>query len=326
MLDFEKPIYDLQEKISELRKSSVDHPDIKINKEISELEKKLDKLKQNIFKNLTPWQEVQLARHPQRPYFLDYVKLIFTDFIELHGDRAFKDDRAVITGFASLDKFNVMLIGQQKGRTIEDNIIYNFGMMHPEGYRKALRLMKLAEKFNKPIITFIDTQGAYPGMDAEERGQAEAIAKNLLEMSLLRVPIISVVIGEGGSGGALGIGVTNIILMMENSVYSVITPEGCASILWHDATKADQASSALKITARDLYSFGIIDKIVPEPVGGAHTDYQTAADNLKKELLASLKKLSKVRPEELQNSRYKKFRKLGEFKLKDRIFSSKRKK
>ncbi|MBU1077645.1 MAG: acetyl-CoA carboxylase carboxyltransferase subunit alpha, partial [Spirochaetes bacterium] len=299
MLDFEKPIYDLQEKISELRKSSVDHPDIKINKEISELEKKLDKLKQNIFKNLTPWQEVQLARHPQRPYFLDYVKLIFTDFIELHGDRAFKDDRAVITGFASLDKFNVMLIGQQKGRTIEDNIIYNFGMMHPEGYRKALRLMKLAEKFNKPIITFIDTQGAYPGMDAEERGQAEAIAKNLLEMSLLRVPIISVVIGEGGSGGALGIGVTNIILMMENSVYSVITPEGCASILWHDATKADQASSALKITARDLYSFGIIDKIVPEPVGGAHTDYQTAADNLKKELLASLKKLSKVRPEEL---------------------------
>ena len=326
MLEFEKPIYDLQNKINELKKSAVEHPGIKLNKEVSILEKKIDKLKSHIFKNLTPWQEVQLARHPNRPYFLDYVKLIFEDFIELHGDRAFKDDRAVISGFASLDNFDVMLIGQQKGRTIEDNITYNFGMMHPEGYRKAMRLMKLAEKFKKPIITFIDTPGAYPGIDAEERGQAEAIAVNLMEMSLLKVPVISVIIGEGGSGGALGIGVANIVLMLENSIYSVITPEGCASILWKDATKSNIASASLKITSKDLYSFGIIDKIIPEPLGGAHTNCQMTANNLKKELLTSLKKLTKISPNELQNNRYKKFRKLGEFKQNNKIITSKRKK
>lgn len=326
MLEFEKPIYDLQNKINELKKSAIEHPGIKLNKEVFILEKKIDKLKSHIFKNLTPWQEVQLARHPNRPYFLDYVKLIFEDFIELHGDRAFKDDRAVISGFASLDNFNVMLIGQQKGRTIEDNITYNFGMMHPEGYRKAMRLMKLAEKFKKPIITFIDTPGAYPGIDAEERGQAEAIAVNLMEMSLLKVPVISVIIGEGGSGGALGIGVANIVLMLENSIYSVITPEGCASILWKDAAKSNIASASLKITSKDLYSFGIIDKIIPEPLGGAHTNYQMTANNLKKELLTCLKKLTKISPNELQNNRYKKFRKLGEFKQNNKIITSKRKK
>ncbi len=326
MLEFEKPIYDLQNKISELSKSAIEHPCIKLNKEVSILEKKLDKLKSHIFKNLTPWQEVQLARHPNRPYFLDYIKLIFKNFIELHGDRAFKDDRAVISGFASIDNFDVMLIGQQKGRTIEDNITYNFGMMHPEGYRKAMRLMKLAEKFKKPIITFIDTPGAYPGIDAEERGQAEAIAVNLMEMSLLKVPVISVIIGEGGSGGALGIGLANIVLMLENSIYSVITPEGCASILWKDAAKSNIAAASLKITSIDLYSFGIIDKIIPEPLGGAHTNYQMTANNLKKELLTSLKKLTKISPNELQNNRYKKFRKLGEFKQNNKIITSKRKK
>lgn len=326
MLEFEKPIYELKDKINELKKSSADHPDIKLNKEITDLEKKLEKLKGNIFSSLEPWQEVQLARHQNRPYFLDYVNLIFKDFIELHGDRHFRDDKAVIGGFAQLDKHKVMLIGQQKGRTIEDNITYNFGMMHPEGYRKALRLMKLAEKFKRPIITFIDTPGAYPGIDAEERGQAEAIAVNLLEMSLLEVPVISVVIGEGGSGGALGIGVANIVLMLENSIYSVITPEGCASILWHDATKSDVASAALKITAKDLHSFGIIDKIVSEPVGGAHTDYQTASINLKRDMLFYLNRLSKKPVKELLSSRYRKFRKLGEFKQKHKVFTSKRKK
>ncbi len=326
MLDFEKPIFELQNKIDELKKSSLDYPDIKLNKDITELEKKLDKLKSNIFKNLTSWQEVQLARHPSRPYFLDYVDLIFKEFIEIHGDRSFNDDKAVIGGFASLDNQPVMVIGQQKGRSIEDNITYNFGMMHPEGYRKALRLMKLAEKFNKPIITFIDTPGAYPGIDAEERGQAEAIAVNLLEMSLLKVPVIAVVIGEGGSGGALGIGVANYVLMLENSIYSVITPEGCASILWKDAAKASIASESLKITAKDLYSFGIIDQIVKEPLGGAHTDYEIAAAFLKKDLKINLNKLLKINQKTLQSNRYKKFRKLGEYKINNKIHSSKRKK
>ncbi len=268
-LDFERPITELEKKIESLRVSTMEGK-VELTQEILDLEKKLEQLKSEIYSTLNPWQRVQLARHPSRPYMLDYVKLIFKDFIELHGDRNYADDMALVCGLAMLDSKPVVVLGHQKGRNIQENLERNFAMANPEGYRKALRIMKLAEKFNRPVITFIDTPGAYPGIGAEERGQAEAIARNLREMSDLKTPIISVIIGEGGSGGALGIGISNSILMLENAYYSVITPEGCAAILFHDASKAAEAAAAMKITAQDLFRFKIVDEIIKEPLGGAH--------------------------------------------------------
>ena len=259
------------------------------------------------------WKRVQLARHPQRPFAFDYIQKIFKDFTEIHGDRAFGDDQATICGFAYLNEQPVVVIGQQKGRDTKENIKRNFGMPHPEGYRKAMRVMKMAEKFKKPVITFIDTPGAYPGLGAEERGQAEAIARNLLEMAKLRIPVIAVVIGEGGSGGALGIGVANKVLMMENSIYSVISPEGCAAILWDDREMIQQASDVLRLTAPDLLSFKIIDDIVPETEGGAHLNFDETAMNLKKALEKTLKPLLEMSPTALESQRYEKFRAMGVF-------------
>lgn len=264
----------------------------------------------------TPWERVQLARHPQRPFTLDYIEKIFTNFVEIHGDRAFGDDHAIVAGFAYLGDQPVVIIGQQKGRDTKENIRRNFGMPNPEGYRKALRLMKMAEKFKKPIITFIDTPGAYPGLGAEERGQAEAIARNLFEMAKLKVPVVAVVIGEGGSGGALGIGVANKVLMMENSIYSVISPEGCAAILWNDREMIQQASEVLRLTAQDLLSFKIVDEIVPEPLGGAPADPDETAQNLKKALEKILKPLLELSATELEAQRYEKFRAMGVFREK----------
>jgi acetyl-CoA carboxylase carboxyl transferase subunit alpha len=262
---------------------------------------------------LTPWEKVQLARHPQRPNASDYTRLIFTDFLEVHGDRAFGDDLSTLGGFAFIENQPVAVIGQQKGHDTKENLRRNFGMPHPEGYRKALRIMKLAEKFNKPVITFIDTAGAYPGLGAEERGQAEAIARNLLEMAKLRVPIVAVILGEGGSGGALGIGVANKVLMMENAWYSVISPEGCAAILWNDREMVQQAAEVLKPSAEDLLHFKIVEEIVPEPAGGAHLDWDKAARNLKIALVRNLKALVKLSPEALEKQRYEKFRQIGVF-------------
>jgi acetyl-CoA carboxylase carboxyl transferase subunit alpha len=324
-LEFEKPIKELENKLKELKETAKVQVGVDFTEEIKNIEKKLEEVKKEIYGNLTDWQRVQIARHPNRPYFLDYVKLIFKNFIEISGDRSFRDDKAVVCGFAYLDNKPVMLIGQQKGRTIEENMLRNFGMMHPEGYRKALRAMKLAEKFNKPIITFIDTPGAYPGIGAEERGQAEAIARNLREMSLIEVPIISVVIGEGGSGGALGIGVANKILMLENSIYSVISPEGCASILWRDAAKAPEAANALKLTAQKLYQLGVVDLIINEPLGGAHYDYNKTAENVKIAITQTLKKLEKLSKREIINQRYDKYRKIGEYFENNKLFTSAKK-
>ncbi len=262
---------------------------------------------------LTPWEKVQLARHPQRPNASDYTRLIFTDFLEIHGDRAFGDDLSTLGGFAFIENQPVAVIGQQKGHDTKENLRRNFGMPHPEGYRKALRIMKLAEKFNKPVITFIDTAGAYPGLGAEERGQAEAIARNLLEMAKLRVPIVAVILGEGGSGGALGIGVANKVLMMENAWYSVISPEGCAAILWNDREMVQQAAEVLKPSAEDLLRFKIVEEIVPEPAGGAHLDWDKSARNLKTALVRNLKALVKLSPEALEKQRYEKFRQIGVF-------------
>ena len=307
-LDFEKPIFELEQKIEEMRKMS-DRLDI--SSEISKLETKINELRNNIFENLTPWQIVQLARHPERPYTLDYINLMTEDFIELHGDRQFGDDKALVGGFAKLDKQTVMFIGQQKGRDTKSNLYRNFGMMNPEGYRKALRLMKLAEKFNKPVITLIDTPGAYPGIEAEERGQAEAIAKNLFEMSRLHVPIIIVIIGEGASGGALGIGIGDRVLMLKYCWYSVISPESCSSILWRSWDFKEQAADALKLTANDLINFGIIDKIVEEPVGGAHRNHLEAANILKAALLEELETVSKLKKDNLLDNRIKKFGEMG---------------
>src|SRR6266852_4184301 len=294
-LDFEKPIAELQVKLEELRK----HPEtqsLKVNfkAEIAQIEKKIAETRRQIFSNLTAWQRVQLARHPKRPFTLDYLETTFTDFSELHGDRLFGDDRAVVGGFARLDAHRVMAIGTQKGRDTKENIRRNFGSAHPEGYRKALRLMRTADKFGLPIITLIDTAGAYPGIGAEERHIAEAIAVNLREMMLLSVPIIAVVIGEGGSGGALGIGVADRVLILENAYYSVISPEGCAAILWKDRAAAAKAAEALKITAKDLLEFGLVDEIVPEPLAGAHTNPVQMAQTLKKFLLKHLAEVSKL--------------------------------
>ncbi len=309
-LDFEKPIYDLEQKLEEMRKYA-DNP--AIAQEIEKIEKRVSQLQRSVFSGLTRWQKVQLARHPDRPYTLDYISLMTTDFIELHGDRCFRDDKAIVGGLAKLDSYSVMIIGHQKGRDTKTNLYRNFGMPNPEGYRKALRLMKLAEKFGKPIITLLDTPGAYPGLEAEERGQAEAIARNLFEMSRLRVPIVVVIIGEGASGGALGIGVGDRILMLENAWYSVISPESCSSILWRSWDFKEQAAEALQLTAPDLKKQGIIDEIVPEPLGGAHRDHAKAADILKSQLLSELKTLTKVKIDKLIEKRIEKFSKMGEY-------------
>ena len=310
VLDFEKPIVELEAKLEEMRKLS---DNLDIEKEIVKIEEKVKKLKESIYKELTRWQRVQLARHADRPYTLDYINLMTTNFIELHGDRHFKDDKAIVGGFANLDEHKVLIIGHQKGRDTKTNLYRNFGMPNPEGYRKALRLMKLAEKFNKPVITMLDTPGAFPGLEAEERGQAEAIARNLFEMSKLKVPIIVVIIGEGASGGALGLGVGDRILMLENCWYSVISPESCSSILWRSWEYKEQAAEALKLTAPDLLKQKIIDRIIPEPLGGAHKDHQEAAKMLKGVLKEELSHLIKIKPEKLVENRLEKFGSMGEF-------------
>jgi len=310
ILDFEKPIVELEEKIEEMRKLE-DNLDIK--NEITTLEEKVHQLKRNVYDNLTRWQRVQLARHPMRPYTLDYIYLMTTDFFELHGDRYYKDDKAIVGGFAKLGDQKVMIIGHQKGRDTKSNLYRNFGMPNPEGYRKAGRLMKLAEKFNTPIITLLDTPGAYPGIEAEERGQAEAIAKNLFDMSLIKVPMIVVIIGEGASGGALGIGIGNRVLMLENTWYSVISPESCSSILWRSWEYKEQAAEALKLTATDLLEQKIIDRIIPEPLGGAHRNPEKMASTLKNVLLEELAPLMKMKPEKLVQNKIDKFGSMGVF-------------
>lgn len=310
ILDFEKPIYELEQKLDEMKKSS---DRLGIEKEIARIETKVAQLKEELYKDLSRWQRVQLARHPDRPYTLDYINLMTTNFIELHGDRHYKDDKAIVGGFAQIDDFKVMIIGHQKGRDTKSNVYRNFGMANPEGYRKALRLMKLAEKFDKPVITMLDTPGAYPGLEAEERGQAEAIARNLFEMSRLRVPIIVCIIGEGASGGALGIGVGDRILMFENCWYSVISPESCSSILWRSWDYKEQAAEALKLTATDLLEQKIIDRIIPEPLGGAHKNHKLAADNLKAALLEELADLIKIKKDKLVQNRIDKFGSMGPY-------------
>jgi acetyl-CoA carboxylase carboxyl transferase subunit alpha len=306
-LDFEKPIIELQKKLDELRR----HPGISLEEEIAQIERKIEETRRNIFSDLTPWQRVQLARHPRRPYSLDYSTTTFSNFSELHGDRAFSDDRAVVGGFAELGDEKVMIVGTQKGRDTKENILRNFGSAHPEGYRKALRLMNMANKFGLPIVALIDTAGAYPGIGAEERHIAEAIAVNLREMMLMEVPIIAVVIGEGGSGGALGIGVADRVLILENAYYSVISPEGCAAILWKERSAAPKAAEALKITAKDLLQLGLVDEMVPEPLGGAHNDLAETAQSLKNVLLKHLKEVQAFSAAERLRLRYQKFRNYG---------------
>jgi acetyl-CoA carboxylase carboxyl transferase subunit alpha len=311
VLDFEKPIIELEQKIAEMRKYA---DNLDIVDEISILEGKVDQLRENVYSNLTRWQRVQLARHPDRPYTLDYIQQITEDFIELHGDRRFGDDKAIVAGFCRLEKETVLVIGHQKGRDTKSNIYRNFGMPNPEGYRKALRLMQLAAKFGRPIISLLDTPGAYPGIGAEERGQAEAIARNLFEMSRLPVPVIIVIIGEGASGGALGIGVGDRILMFENAWYSVIAPESCSSILWRSWEYKEQAAEALKLTAPDLLEQGVIDRIIPDPMGGAHRNPQLMAQTLKSVLLEELLSLKKIRTDRLLQMRVQKFSKMGAWK------------
>jgi acetyl-CoA carboxylase carboxyl transferase subunit alpha len=316
-LEFEKPIEELELKIEELKRLS-DGKEIDISGEIKRLEKKAKELRSGIFSTLTPWQKILVARHPDRPYTLDYINLITDDFIELHGDRRFSDDPSIVGGMAKIKDMPVMIIGHQKGRGTKERIYRNFGQPHPEGYRKALRLMKLAEKFKKPVITFIDTPGAYPGIGAEERGQAEAIAANLMEMSRLRVPIISIVIGEGGSGGALAISVADRLFMLEHAIYSVISPEGCAAILWKKNGEIgtedfSKAANSLRLTAQDLVRFKIIDDILPEPLGGAHRDPEGMAQKISDFILKALEELKAKTPGKLIEERYKRFRKIGSF-------------
>ncbi len=311
-IDFEQPIVDLNAKIEELRLSE-DSSDLTIVNEIVKLEEQVKKLTIDIFSNLDAWQIAKIARHPLRPYTLDYISYLFDDFVELHGDRNFSDDDAIVCGLGTLEGFSCVVMGHQKGRTTKENIARNFGMPKPEGYRKALRIMKMAERFDLPILTFIDTPGAYPGVGAEERGQSEAIATNLRSMSGLEVPVVCAVIGEGGSGGALAIGVGNKILMMEFSTYSVISPEGCASILWKDAGAAAQAANAMNITARDLHTLEIIDAVVKEPLGGAHRDFDVAASNLKKEILKCFTELRSMSKAELVLHRRERFNSIGRF-------------
>ncbi|MFA5847713.1 MAG: acetyl-CoA carboxylase carboxyltransferase subunit alpha [Thermodesulfovibrionales bacterium] len=316
-LEFEKPIEELELKIEELKLLS-DRKDMDITSAVKKLEKKAKELRSEIFSNLTPWQKTLLARHPDRPYTLDYINLLSKDFIELHGDRRFADDPAIVGGFATINGASIMLIGHQKGRGTKERIYRNFGQPQPEGYRKALRLMKLAERFKKPIVTFIDTPGAYPGIGAEERGQSEAIATNLMEMSRIKTPITSVVIGEGGSGGALALGVADRIYMLEHSVYSVISPEGCAAILWKkngdiDSKEFSKAADALRLTAQDLIGFKIIDAIIPEPLGGAHRDPEAVAKNILEIILKATEELSAKTAGKLTEERYKRLRKIGSF-------------
>lgn len=309
-LEFEKPLLELEQKIEEMKKMS---DNLDISEEISKLEEKVNELRKNIFENLTPWQIVQLARHPQRPLSLDYINRMTENFIELHGDRCFADDKAVVGGFANLGGRTVMIIGQQKGRDTKSNLYRNFGMMNPEGYRKALRLMKVAEKFEKPIITLLDTPGAFPGIEAEQRGQAEAIARNLFEMSRMKTPIIVAIIGEGASGGALGIGIGDRILMMRYCWYSVISPESCSSILWRSWDYKEQAAEALKLTAPDLLKLGIIDRIIDEPLGGAHRNHEEAANILKSVLIEELDRVCQLDRDKLLDLRIKKFGAMGAF-------------
>jgi acetyl-CoA carboxylase carboxyl transferase subunit alpha len=318
-LDFERPVAELENKIEELKRLA-DGRDMNINSEIKKLEKKARHLRADIFSRLTPWQKTLIARHPERPHTIDYIKLLMEDFIELHGDRKFSDDPAIIGGLARFQDIPVVIVGHEKGRSTKERIQRNFGQPHPEGYRKAIRIMRLGERFRMPVITLIDTPGAYPGIGAEERGQAEAIANNLFEMFNLRTPIITVVIGEGGSGGALALGVADRVLMLEHSIYSVISPEGCAAILWKkDNTNVGQqeyekASDALRITAQDLYELGIIDEIIPEPLGGAHRDYKGMAESMGKVLKKHLDQLRETPLDILLEERYKKFRTMGVFK------------
>ncbi|MBX7097777.1 MAG: acetyl-CoA carboxylase carboxyltransferase subunit alpha [Myxococcaceae bacterium] len=311
-LDFERPIIELEKKITELKALSATGS-VDVSAEIGKLEKKAKKLQSEIFTDLTRWQRVQLSRHPGRPYFLDYVQALFTDYCELAGDRAFAEDAALIGGFARFDGQPVLVLGHQKGRSTKENMVRNFGMPRPEGYRKARRLMELAERFERPILTFVDTSGAYPGIGSEERGQAEAIAVNLEVMAALKVPIISTVVGEGGSGGALAIGVGNRVLMLENSTYSVISPEGCSSILYRDASKAERAAESLKLTAKDLKAFEVIDEVLPEPAGGAHRDPAATAQTVGAALRRHLQQLRVLKPSALVADRYRKFRAMGVF-------------
>ncbi|AYY63138.1 MULTISPECIES: acetyl-CoA carboxylase carboxyltransferase subunit alpha [Staphylococcus] len=310
MLDFEKPLFEIRNKIDSLKESQ-EKNEVDLQDEIDMLEASLKRETTKVYTNLKPWDRVQIARLPERPTTLDYISYIFDSFIELHGDRTYRDDPAMIGGIGYLDDKPVTVIGQQRGKDTKDNIYRNFGMAHPEGYRKALRLMKQAEKFNRPVFTFIDTKGAYPGKAAEERGQSESIAKNLMEMASLTVPVIAIVIGEGGSGGALGIGISNRVLMLENSTYSVISPEGAAALLWKDSNLAQIAAETMKITAHDLLDLGIIDEVINEPLGGAQKDEEAQALSIKKMFLKHLNELKQLTPEELANDRFEKFRQIG---------------
>ncbi|MGH7537981.1 MAG: acetyl-CoA carboxylase carboxyltransferase subunit alpha [Gemmatimonadales bacterium] len=305
-LDFERPLLEIEKQIEELRKNGGEPA-----ADLGPLEQQLAELRAEIYRNLTPMQRVQVARHPRRPYALDYLRTVFNDFVELHGDRQFRDDPAIVAGWARLDGASVMVIGHQKGRDTKENLKRNFGMAHPEGYRKAMRLMQLAEKFNAPVVTLVDTPGAYPGLGAEERGQAEAIARNLLVMAALRTPIITAVIGEGGSGGALAVGLADRVVMLENSVYSVISPEGCAAILWKDASQRERAAEALKLTAQDLLRLNVIDEILAEPPGGAHADPEAAALQLGTALRRHLRELRRIKIDKLLKRREEKYLSMG---------------
>ena len=311
-LDFEKPIAELERQIESLRRLATQRS-LDVRREIEPLEEKLAEMRVEIYRNLTPFQRVQVARHPRRPYALDYINTVFTDFVELHGDRLYRDDPAIVGGTARLGGRSVVVIGQQKGRDTKENLKRNFGMPHPEGYRKALRLLKLAERFKLPVVTLVDTPGAYPGLGAEERGQAEAIAKNLEELATLRTPTVAIVIGEGGSGGALALGIADRVLMFENAIYSVISPEGCAAILWKDSTQRERAAEALKLTAPDLMGLGVIDEIVREPLGGNHADPDGAAASLAEAVRRHLGELERIPLDELVARRAEKFLRMGKF-------------
>lgn len=312
ILDFEKPLVELEQKLEELKRH-LHGKDIDLDPEVRMIQEKIEETRKETYANLTAWQRVQIARHTARPFFLDYVELAFTDFVELKGDRLFGDDASMPAGLAKIDGTKCLLIGQQKGRDVKENLLRNFGSPHPEGYRKALRLMRLGEKFKRPIVTLIDTPGAYPGIGAEERHIAESIAVNLREMMILKTPIVAVVIGEGGSGGALGIGVADRVLMLENAYYSVISPEGCAAILWKHRKHAPEAAEALKLNASELLKLGVIDGVVPEPLGGAHRDPAETGKNLKEAIVAALHELEKIPVDKLVQRRYNKFRKMGRF-------------
>lgn len=312
-LEFEKPLAELERRIGDLKHMDLEQPGVDLSDDIARLEKKLNKMRRDVYSNLSRWQRTQIARHPQRPYTLDYIEALMENFVELHGDRNFADDKSIVGGVAWFNGKPVMVIGHQKGRNTKEKVERNFGMPHPEGYRKALRLMKLAERFSIPIITLIDTPGAFPGIGAEERGQAEAIARNLIEMADLTVPVITVVTGEGGSGGALALAVSNRVMMLEHSIYSVISPEGCSAILWKSQDYAQDAAEAMKLTALDSLENGIIDEIIPEPLGGAHREPAVAAKSLGASLQAQLDKLSAMGPDELVTDRWARFRKIGVF-------------